>query len=96
MLGEVDGLGRRVCAHSGDDRQAAGGMADRHADQLGVLVDIDRRRFARRAHDDQRIGALLGVPVDQFAVAVVIHGAVGLHWRDQRNHAALKTRPLRG
>ena len=96
MLGQVNGFGSRIGADARDDRQAPGGVADCHADQFGVLVDIDSRGFARRAHDDQRVGAFLGVPVDQFAVAVVIHRAVGVHWRNQRNHAALKTGPLGG
>ncbi len=87
-LGELDRLGGRVAAGAGDDRDAAARMLDRNADQLLVLVEVDRRRFARGADHDDAVGALLHVPVDQLAKARQVEPAVFQHRGDDRYKAS--------
>ena len=54
-------------------------MLDRDADQLFVLVEIDRRRLAGGAHDDDAVCPLGHMPVDQAAESHEIDRAVVLH-----------------
>ena len=44
-------------------------MVDRRLDQLAMLVDVDRRRLARRADDDDSRRAVARVEIDQRARA---------------------------
>jgi hypothetical protein len=87
-LGELDRLGGRVRAGAGDDRNAAARVLDRDADQLLVLVEIDRGRFTGGADHDDAVGPLGDVPVDQLAEARQIEPAVLQHGCDDRDQAA--------
>ena len=63
-------------------------MLDRDADELLVLVDVDRRRFAGGADDDDAVGAFGDVPVDQLPKRGEVERAVLVHRRDDRDQAA--------
>ena len=58
------------------------------SDQLAVLVDIDRRRFAGGADDDDAIRALAHMPVDQAAQGIQIEAAVLVHGRDDGDNGS--------
>ena len=63
-------------------------MLDRGLDQQMMLIEIDRRRFARGADDHDAVGAFGDMPVDQLAERVEIKAAVFVHRRDNRHHTA--------
>src|SRR6478736_8387163 len=67
-------------------------MLDREADQLLVLIDVDRRRLAGGAHHHDAVGALLDVPVDQPPEGGEVERCVllpcRLHRGDDRNQAS--------
>ena len=63
---------------------------DRGIDQQAVLFEIDRRRFAGGADDDDAVGAFADVPVDQLAKSIEIERAVIAHRRDDCNQTALE------
>ena len=65
VRGQLDRFGRRVGAGAGDDRDAAARELDRRLDEQAVLVDVDGRRFAGRADDDDAGGAVRDVEIDQ-------------------------------
>ena len=77
-----------VGAAAGHDGHAALGLFDRDADDLAVLLDVDRRRFAGGADDADAVGAFGDVPVDQPAQGGIVDAAVVVHRRDQRDDAA--------
>ncbi|MNN48400.1 hypothetical protein D3C81_1628760 [compost metagenome] len=62
---QVDGFVGGVGAHASNDRNAAGGVFHRNADQFRVLFHGDRGRLPGGAHHHQRVGSFLDVPVDQ-------------------------------
>jgi hypothetical protein len=61
---------------------------DRSLDEQVMLVEVDRRRFARGADGHDRVGSLLDMPVDEFAKRIQVETAVIVHRRDDRDHAA--------
>ena len=87
-LGELDRFGRRVAAGAGDDRDAPARVLHGDADQLLVLVEVDGRRFAGRADDDDAVRALGGVPVDEIPEAREVERAVLAHGSDDGDQAA--------
>ena len=90
VSGKLDGFARRIRTRAGDDGDAPFRVLDRYLDQLMMFVEIDRRRFAGGADDDDAIGAFRYVPVDQFAKGVEIEAAVVVHRRNDCDHAAGK------
>ena len=86
--GELDRFRGRVAAGAGDDRDPPAGMLDRDADQLLVLVEVDRRRFAGGADHHDAVGTLGHMPVDELPEAREVETAVLVHWRDDRNQAS--------
>ena len=70
--GQLDRLGGGIGAGAGNHRQAPAGVFDRDADDLAVLVHVERRGLAGGTDDHQRVGALLDVEVDQAAQGGVI------------------------
>ena len=67
-------------------------MFDRDLDQLAVFLDIDGRRFARRADDDDAGGAAGDVKVEKLGKPAQIERAAGLHRRDDCDQASLQHR----
>ena len=63
-------------------------MRDRDMDQFLVLVEADGGRFAGGADDDDAVGALGDVPVDQGLEARDVETAVFEHRGDDRDQAA--------
>ena len=53
-----------------------------------MLVEVDRRRFARRADDDDAGGSVRDVEVDQPCERREIERAAGLHRRHDRDETA--------
>jgi hypothetical protein len=53
-----------------------------------MFFDVERCRLAARADHDERIGAFLDVPVDQFAERRQVETAVFEHRGDDRGDAA--------
>ena len=87
-LGELDRLRGRVRAGARDDRHAARGVRDGDVDQLLVLVEVDRRRLARGAHDHDAVGAFGDVPVDEGLEARDVETAILEHRGDDGDQAA--------
>jgi hypothetical protein len=52
------------------------------ADQLAMLVDVDRGRLAGGADDHDAVGAFCNVEVDQAAQAREVQTAIVVHGRD--------------
>jgi hypothetical protein len=69
---QLDRLRGRIGARTGDDWNTAGDNLNRETDQFAMLIDIDRRRFARRANDYDAIGTFLDVVLDQLVETVVV------------------------
>ena len=67
------------------DRDAPAGLLDRRLDQQAVLVEIDGRRFAGRADDDDAGRAVGDVEVDQLAERGEIERAALAHRRRDRD-----------
>ena len=55
------------------------------ADQLFVLVEVDGGRLSGRADNDDTVGALLNVEIDERLEALEIKAPVVLHGRDNRD-----------
>ena len=71
-LGQLDRLRGGIGAGARNDRHAPGGVLDRDADQLPVLVESDRGRFAGGADDADAVRALGDMPIDQAAKRIDI------------------------
>ena len=66
-----------VRAGPGDDRRAAAEGFDRGLPELELLAVAQRRRLARRAADDDPVGAVLDEELRQLAEAVEVDASVG-------------------
>src|SRR5690625_1115371 len=91
----MDGLGCRVTANTGNNRDTPGTMLDRNLDKIGVVVHVDRRRFASSTNDNKPVGTLLDMPVDEFAIRIEIETGVSTHRRNESDQTALKDRSSR-
>ena len=63
-------------------------VLDRGLDQQAVLVDVDRRRFAGRADDDDAGGAVRDVKIDELARARQVERTALLHRRRDGDEAS--------
>ena len=86
--GELDGLAGGVAAGARHHGHPPANVVYRDADDLAVLLDRHRGRFAGGADHPDAVGAFGNVPVDQGAQAVVVDLAVVEHRRDERHDAA--------
>ena len=66
----------------------AGRELTRTLDELHVLAVRQGRGFAGGAGDDEVLGAFANVKVDDSREVAIVDAAVGVHRRDDRNHAA--------
>jgi len=57
-------------------------MLDGRADQGAMLVHIDRWRFAGGTHDNNAIGTLGNMPIEQFAQAGQVERTIVKHRRN--------------
>ena len=87
-FGQLDRLGGRIAAGSRNHGDAPVGMLDRDADQLLVLLDVHRRRFAGGADHHDAVGALGDMPVDQAPEARHVEATVLVHRRDDCDQAS--------
>ena len=69
-------------------------VLDVRLDQLAVLVEVDRRRFAGGADDDDAVRAFRDVPVDQTTQRVEVEPAVFGHRRNDGYQAASQHKVL--
>ena len=92
-LRHVDGVGDIVRARDGDDRDAVGLALDGIAQHLQMLLARERGFLAGRAHDDERVDALVDLPVDEAAHRLKIYALLG-QGRDQRGGRAAEDRVL--
>jgi hypothetical protein len=86
MAGEVDRLGGGIAARAGDHRHAAGGGLDAQLHHALVFGMGQGRAFPGGADRHQGFRALGDLPLDQVLEGFVVHGSVGTHRRDQRDH----------
>jgi hypothetical protein len=78
----------RIAPGSRDHRDAARRTIHGFLDQPAVLVDVHRRRLARRPDDDDSGGAVRNVKVDQLRERRQIERAAGLHRCDDRDQTS--------
>ena len=82
ITGQDDGFRCRIATGAGDNRHPFAGMLDRDANQFGVFIYIDRRRFASCSDNDESVRTFCNLPVHQATHAVEIDAAIGIHWSD--------------
>ncbi len=93
-LRELDGFGRGISASAGHDGDAAARVGYGQPDQFLVFVDIDGGRFPRGPDDDDAVGTLLDVEIDERLEALEIEASVVLHRRNDRNQGPGEHRAL--
>ena len=79
LLRQLDGIGGVVGAGAGHNRHAAGHAAHGVADALGVLVVRQGRGLAGGAADDDGVGMVGDLVVQDAAQLVIVDRAVGQH-----------------
>jgi hypothetical protein len=91
---EVDGVHGRIGAGTGDDRRAVADGVDRCRDQLDPLVVGERRRLARRAGDDEPVGAVLDEVRRQGTEALVVDRTGRVEGRHDRSQDLAEHEPI--
>src|SRR5882672_2742739 len=86
---EADGFVSRVGTGAGDHGHALAGRLDAELDHAHMLFMRECRRLAGGADGDQRVGALLDLPVDEVLEAFLVHPPVAER-RDERSERTLK------
>ena len=86
---QLDRVSRIVRSAAGDDRHAAAGNLDGDLDHPPMLVGRERRRLAGRSARDQRIRALVDLPLDERSECV-LGDTARRKWSHQRRNRAEK------
>jgi hypothetical protein len=63
-------------------------VLDRNPYELLMLIEINGRRFARRADDYDTVRTFRGVPIDEAPETLEVEPTVFMHRRDDRNQTA--------
>jgi hypothetical protein len=87
--GQLDRLGGRVGAGPGEDGHLAAGLGRDAADDLGVLLVVERGGLAGRADGDEAVDARVELGADE-ALKVVIGDLAVAHRCDERGVDAVK------
>ena len=87
-LGQVDRMRRRIRAGAGDDGRAVADGLDRRADQVEPLGVLEGRALARRAGDDDPVGAVVDEVLRKPLEGVEVDRAVGAERRHDRGEHA--------
>jgi len=63
-------------------------MLHRNLDQLAMLLDIDRRRFASGTDDHDGIGTFVDMEINESAQGIQIETAIFMHGRDDGDNGS--------
>jgi len=80
-----------MAAGAGHDGHATFRLLDRDLDDAPMLVGRHRRRLARRSARNEKVNALLDLPIDEFPERRFVQRAVLREGRDERGTAALES-----
>ena len=87
-LRELDRFARGIAAGARDHRHPSLRRGEGRFDEAAVLVDVDGRRLAGRADDDDPRSAILNVEIDQPAQRGQIERSAATHRRRDRDETA--------
>ena len=87
-------MARVVGAGAGDDGRAVADLVERGGVELEPLVVGERRALARRAGDDEAVGAVVDEVARERAEAVEIDRAVSLERRHDRGQHLAEHPPI--
>ena len=94
LLGQPDGILGIVGTRARNHRHTACGLLDRIADAGGMLLIRQRRGFAGGTADDDGIGAMGDLVINDAAQFFKVYAAIGVHRGDNGNRSAGKNRLL--
>jgi hypothetical protein len=83
-LGQLEGLGGRIRPGAADQLALAPDRVTDRAEQVGLLLVGKGRRLAGRAHDEDRVGAVVREPGSELLRAVEVDTVIGPERRDHR------------